>query len=99
MAAHLPKLLENRRLFRWRNADSRVAHRDLRTIVYLVGSDGDSPSLGRELHRVGQKIEKNLFDLALIADILPEPIVHIDIQGNAVLDGTLAHKCPGVVNR
>src|SRR5690349_17492699 len=99
IAPHLTKLLEDRPLFSWWYTDTRVADRDLRAIVYLVGRNTDPPSLRVELHCVRQKVEKNLFDLALITDVLAKPLVHVDIQGNAVLHGALAHKSPCVVDR
>src|SRR5690349_22560268 len=98
IAAHLAKLLEDRRLFSERNTDTGVTDRDLRTTFCLIGGDADSPSFGGELHGVGKKIEKNLFDLALIPDVFPKPLVNIEIQGNPVLDGPLAYKCPCVVD-
>src|SRR6476659_6788903 len=99
ITAHLTKLLKGRRLFSWWDTDTGIAHRDLCTVLGFVGVDADSPSLGSELHCIGQEIEKNLFDLALITDVFPEPIVHVDIQRNAVLHGSLAHKCPCIVDR
>src|SRR5215470_18538526 len=99
VAAHLPKLLEDCRLFSRRNTDSCVADRDLCAIISFVSADADSPSLGCELHGIGKKVEKNLFDLSLVADVFPEPVVHINVQGNAVLDSALSNKGACVVYR
>src|SRR6516162_5612950 len=98
IAAYLAKLLKDRRLFSRRNADTGISDRDLRAIVCLVGRDSDSPSLGGELHGIRQKIEKNLFDLTLTANIFPKPLIYIYIQVNPVLDSARAHKCPCVVD-
>ena len=67
--------------------------------------NSDPSSLGGELHRVGKQIEKNLFDLALIADEFAKTLVHVDVERNAVLGGALAHKgacvvdCQGKIER
>src|SRR6476660_667447 len=97
IATHLAKLFKDHRLFSWWDTDTGIAHRDLCTVLGFVGVDADSPSLGSELHCIGQEIDKNLFDLALITDVFPEPIVHVEIQRNAVLDRSLAHKRACVV--
>src|ERR1044071_4484092 len=97
IAAHLAKLLEDRRLLIWGNTDTGVADRDLRAIVCLIRSDADSASLRSELHGIGQKIKQNLFDLALIPDVFPKPVVYIDIQGDPVLDGALTYEGPCIV--
>src|SRR6516164_878167 len=99
ISAHLAKLLEDRGLFSWRSTDAGVSHRDLRAIFCLICGDADSPSLGCELHRIGQEIEKNLFDLSLVTDVSAKPVVHINVQGNAVLDGALSNKGACVVYR
>src|ERR1051325_10986921 len=75
IAAHLAKLLKDRRLFGWRNTNTGVTDGDLRAVVCLIGADADAPSLGCELHCVGKKVEKNLFDLALIADVFGQSVV------------------------
>ena len=85
ISAYLAKLLKDRGLFSGRNTDTGVADRDLSTIVYLVGCDADSPSLRSELHGIGKKIQKNLLDLALITDVFTKPLVHVNVQRNAVL--------------
>jgi len=85
ISAYLAKLLKDRGLFSGRNTDTGVADRDLSTIVYLVGCDADSPSLRSELHGIGKKIQKNLLDLSLITDVFTKPLVHVNVQRNAVL--------------
>ena len=49
------------------------------------------------LHGVGKQIEQDLFDLALVAHVVAKALVHIDVQRDAVLGGSLAYKGAGVV--
>src|SRR5262249_17848381 len=49
-------------------------------------------------HSVGKKIEKDLFDLALVAHIVAKALVNCNVEVNAVLCSPLAHKCACVVD-
>ena len=75
VAAHLAKLLEDPGLVLGCDADAGVSYRDLHSSVTLYGVNPDPSSLRSELHCIGQKIEKNLLDLALITDELAQPLV------------------------
>ena len=48
--------------------------------VSLPGVNSDPSSLRGELHRVGQQVEKNLLDLALVADEIAKPFVNRNVE-------------------
>src|SRR6188768_745773 len=98
-ATDLAKLLEDRRLFGWRNTDTRITDRDLGAMVCLVCRDADPASrLGGKLNGIGKEVEKDLFDLPLITDVFTESVVNVHVKRNSVLHGALSHKCPCVVD-
>src|SRR5262249_12995148 len=105
VAPHLAKFLENLCLVLRRDPDPGVTDGDLYRTISPPGVDSDPPSFRRELHRVGKKIEKYLFDLALIADEISKALVNCNVEIDAVLGGTLAHKracvvyCQGKIER
>ena len=68
----------------------------LRT-VDLPGVNSDPSSLRSELHRVGEEIEKNLFDLPFITHEVAKALVNGNVEIDAVLGGALAHKGARVV--
>src|SRR5262245_20987834 len=96
---HLAKLLEDRRLILRCDADARVADRYFYCAISLPGIDSDPASLRRELHRVGQQIEQNLFDLPLIADEVAKLFVDGNVEVDAALGGGLTDKGARVVDR
>src|SRR3546814_18703462 len=49
-----------------RNADASVAHRQLQAIRGPLDLDGDLAARFGELHRVGQKVQQDLLDGALV---------------------------------
>ena len=56
-------------------------------------------SLRSELNRIGKKVEKNLFDLALVADEVAKPLIDCNVEIDAVLCSSLSHKRTRVVYR
>src|SRR5262245_46707865 len=98
VASHLAKFLEDLCLVFRRDPDPGVTDRNLHRTISLPGVNSDPSSLRGELNGVGKKVKKNLFDLALIADKLPKPLVNCNVEVDAVLGGTLAHKGAGVVD-
>src|SRR5262245_18788273 len=77
---HLAELLEHGVLILGRDTDARVGDRDLETAVRRDGPDLDPAALRRELDRVGQEIEHDLLDLALVGADLADPLVDGDPQ-------------------
>ena len=80
VAPYLAKFLEDRCLIIRGDPDPGVSDRDLDSAIDLPGANSDPSSLRSELHGVGKKVEKDLFDLALVADEVAEPLVHGQIQ-------------------
>src|SRR5918996_846795 len=99
VGAHLAKLLEYLWLILQGDSDSCVTDRYLYRTVRLPGFNSNLSPLWGELHRVGQQVEKNLFDLPLITHELPKTLVDRDIESDAVLGGPFAHKRARVVYR
>src|SRR5215470_2941935 len=97
VGAHLAEFLEDPCLIFWCDPNPGVTDRDLRAIVCLVGRDADPSALWGELHCVGKKIEKDLFDLPLVADEVPKPLVNCNIEIDTMLCGSLAYKGASVV--
>src|SRR5262244_2259656 len=97
VASHLAKLLENLCLVLRRDPDTSVAYGNLHGTIDLSGVNSDPSPLRRKLHGVGKKIEKDLFDLALVADEITKTLVNCNVKIDAVLRGTLAHKGACVV--
>ena len=63
------------------------------------------PPSGVNFTALESKVEKNLFDLPLVADEIPKTLVNCNVEVNAVLGGPLAHKgarvvyCQGEIER
>src|SRR5688500_5660125 len=99
VGAYLTKLLEDLWLILQSDADAGVGYRDLHSSITLYGVDPDPSSLRSKLHCIGQKIEQNLLDLTLITHEIAKPIVHCNVNRDAVRCGALAHKGACVVYR
>ena len=72
---HLPELLEDRLLVLGRDADARVAHRDLDDPIHRHRPDVDPPALRRELDRIRQQVQHDLPDLPLVGADLLQPLI------------------------
>ena len=55
-------------------------HRHLDHPVVAARRHVHPPAVGRELHRVGEQVQHDLLELALVADELAEPLVHLEAQ-------------------
>ena len=55
------------------------------------------PPSGVNLTALDKQIEQYLLDLALVAEEIPKPVVHRDIERDAVLGGALAHEGARIV--
>src|SRR5262245_10369095 len=98
VASDLAKFLEDLCLVLRRDPDPGVTDRNLHRTISLPGVNSDPSSLRGELNRVGKKVEKDLFDLPLVTDEIPKTLVNCNIEIDAMLCGTLAHKCACVVD-
>src|SRR6266850_6062548 len=96
VAPDLAKFLEDRCLVLLSDPDASVSYGNLHRAVGLVGSKLDPSPLRCELHRIGKEIEKNLFDLALVADEIAKTLVYGEVQCYSMADGALAHERPGI---
>src|SRR4029453_8130313 len=102
---HLAEFLEYLRLILRGDPDAGVTDRNLYRTVCLPGLNSNPSFLRGELHCVGKQIEKNLFDLALIADEVAKTLVNGNVKIDAVLGGSLTHKgarvidCQGEIKR
>src|SRR5262249_12538487 len=84
-------------LILWRDPNPGVTDRNFNRAVGLPGANSNPSSLRCELDGVGKKIEKDLFDLALVADEVAKPLVNSNIEVDAVLSGALADKGAGII--
>src|SRR5581483_2023972 len=50
-----------------RDADAAVGNRDEHVIAGAPAANSDATALGRELHRIGEEIERDLFERATIS--------------------------------
>src|SRR5215468_1081949 len=105
VGSHLAKFLKNPCLVFRGDADAGVTDGDFYSAVGLPGINSNPSALRGELHRVGKQIEQYLLDLALITDVLAKTLVNGNVNLDAVLGGTLAHKgacvvyCQGKIKR
>src|SRR5262249_12461962 len=98
VASHLAKFLKNLCLVLRRDPDPCVADRNFHRAISLPGVNSDPSALRGELYCVGKKVEKNLFDLALITDKIPKSLVNCNVEVDAVLGSPLANKGACVVD-
>src|SRR4030095_3123618 len=77
---HLAEFLEYLRLILRGDPDAGVTDRNLYRTVCLPGLNSNPSFLRGELHCVGKQIEKNLFDLALIADEVAKTLVNGNVK-------------------
>src|SRR2546423_9587578 len=66
MLSDLAELLEYRPLIRHWDADPSVLYGNAQFAVAEVGGDADPAAIGGELHRIGQEVQQDLADLALV---------------------------------
>src|SRR4030095_521249 len=99
VASHLPKFLEYLWLILGGDPDAGVTDRYLYRTICLPGVNSNPASFRGELHGIGKKIEKYLFNLALVADKVLTSLVNCNVQVDAVLCGPLAHKGARIVYR
>ena len=79
VAADLAEFLEHRLLVLRRDADAGVADGDYEHLVRVAARDDvDAAAVGRELDRVGQQVEQDLLELALVGDDLAERRVDVE---------------------
>src|SRR6185503_15141666 len=94
---HLAELLEDGRLVLGSDPDAGVGDGDFNCLVRSPGLHSDPSAFGGELDGVGEKVEENLLDLALIPDELPQARVQVELQGDAVARGALPDQGDGVL--
>ena len=78
---------------------SRVLYRNDRRAIAQFCLDFDLAALRRELHRVGQEVNENLFNFALVAGEVAEPIVNDAIQFDTMPARPFAHKQQRIFDR
>ncbi len=79
-AAHLAELLEHRGLVFRRDADARVVHRDHEFAICTSRAHIDTATVRRELDSVGQQVEQDLLEFALVGDDLHERSIDLLAQ-------------------
>src|SRR5262245_18044495 len=97
VTSDLAKFLKDLCLVFRRDPDPGVTDGDFHRTIGLPGVNADPAALRRELHCVGKKVEKYLLDLALVAYEIAKALVNCNVEIDAVLGGTLAHKGACVV--
>src|SRR4029450_4042675 len=90
--SHLAEFFKNLCLILGGDPDAGVTDRYLHRTICLPGVNSNPSSLWGELHCVGEQIEKDLFDLALVADEIAKPLVNCNVKVDAMLCGSLAYK-------
>src|SRR5215467_10913694 len=88
--AHLAELLEDLFLILCGNTDPRVADRDLHRPILWHCADFNAPTLGRELDRIGQEVQNDLTDLALIPLNLSQPLIDVGMKCDRSTPGPLS---------
>src|SRR5262245_59646350 len=78
---HLAELLEDLFLILRGNADPGIVHRDLHESVPWYRRDSNASPLSGELDRIGQQVQDDLPDLALVSLDLPEPVIDVCLKG------------------
>jgi hypothetical protein len=96
-AAGLAEFLEDDFLVRGRDADPGVAHRDFDQVAVLRRAQVDPAAFGRELQRIGQQVEQDLFHLALVGGDRAHAGAHVERHRHAVARGGSAHERQRVV--
>src|SRR5688572_33475004 len=66
VAPDLLELLEHRGMVLGRNADAGVAHLNFHAPIERLCGNADLAAVRRELHRVGQQVDHDLLELALV---------------------------------
>ena len=89
---HLNERLEDRADGRLGYVDARVPHVQLTALPALLTGNLDHAARIRELHRVGQQIDEDLFDLGLIA-------LHVSAPAQGVEPERLAVEIRGTVRQ
>src|SRR4030095_8149654 len=77
VVANLAELLEDRRLVLGGNPDPRIADCDLDCSIREPGLEADPAPFRGELDRVGEEVEQDLLDLALVPHHLAQPGVDV----------------------
>src|ERR1700741_3908126 len=91
VAPDLLELLEHRGLVLGCDADAGVLDRDLDAGSVLPGRNRHAPAVGGELDRVGEQVEDDLLELALVGLECAEPLVDLERKRDAVALRPLAH--------
>ena len=89
-----PELLEDPLLILGSDADAGVADGDLDLVVDATRADLDAPAVRRELDRVGDQVDHDLLDLALVGDDRSQRRVDLDLDGDPVPAGPLLQQRP-----
>src|SRR5262245_24686272 len=96
---HLTEFLEHFLLILWGNTNPRVADRDLHRPILWHCADFNAPTLGRELDRIGQEVQNDLTDLALIPLNLSQPLIDVGMKCDRSTPGPLSDQHQRVVER
>src|SRR5580700_10621798 len=91
VAAYLAELLKHRRLVLRRDADARITHRDDELIRVAARAHVDPAAVRREFDRVGQQVDQDLLEFALVGGNLAELCIDLLLERNAVALRALAH--------
>ena len=75
-----------------RDADAGVLHRDLDARRVLLRRHGHAAAIGSELDRVGEEVQHDLLELALVGPERPEVLVDLEREIDPVALGALAHE-------
>src|SRR5262249_28975721 len=94
----LPELLEDRLLVLSRDADAGVGDGDLDRVLVHHRGDVDPAARGRELPSIGQEVQEQLLDLALVAADRSHRAVDRALEGDPSPDGALADESEGVID-
>ena len=81
------------------DADARVPHADLRPVAGPPGLDRHRPSVGRELHRIGEQVQDHLLELAFIGLRHAEARLDVARERDRVAGGALANHRDAVLDQ
>src|SRR5688572_28299100 len=99
VAPDLLELLEYRGVVLGRNTDAGVAHLDFNAPIQGFCGNADLAAVWRELHGIGQQVDHDLLELALVGLEAAQAPVDVERHLDAVALRTLAHQGHGVRQR
>src|SRR5262249_25965335 len=82
-----------------RNADPRIAHRNLDRSLTQTTGNSDATALGRELDGVGEQVQDNLPDLPFVALNVAQLLIDMRVEDDSTSSRTLPNQSQRILDR